>query len=228
MSTSALFVLPKMTAVPHCSRGGRSKGECRRVNKVEDNTQPESSLHFLREQLESYRSTHPGEAATVDRLLMLLRDGEPAFHRDHLPGHFTASAIVLSQALDRVLLTHHRKLDIWIQLGGHTDGDTDLLRAARREAYEESGLEQIGVGLPRIVDIDIHGIPAHGSEPAHAHYDVRFAFLADPAAPLVVSDESHDLAWVAVSNLAAYSAERSLHRAVEKAVRMLGGSVTPL
>ena len=191
------------------------------MNEADHDTQPESAIASLCEELESYRRAHPQEAAIVDRFLRLLQDGRPAFSREHLPGHVTASAVVLSHALDRVLLTHHRKLDIWIQLGGHTDGDTDLLRAAGREAYEESGIQDLRVGSRSIADIDIHGIPAHGREPAHEHYDVRYAFLADPAAPLVVSDESHDLAWVQISRLEHYSQEASLHRAVSKAVALL-------
>ena len=168
-----------------------------------------------------YRHRHPDEAATVSRFLSLLAGGAEAFHRTHHPGHFTASSLVLSYSLDRVLLTHHRKLDIWIQLGGHADGDANLLRAAEREAIEESGLDSVEVGRRAIVDIDIHPIPAHGAEPGHDHYDVRYAFRADPAAPLVVSDESHDLAWVHLSRLGDFSTEVSLHRAVAKAAAFL-------
>jgi 8-oxo-dGTP pyrophosphatase MutT (NUDIX family) len=118
-----------------------------------------------------------------------------------------------------VLVTHHRKLDIWIQLGGHADGQADLLSAALREAKEESGIEQIDVAHDAIIDLDIHPIPPHGNEPGHDHFDVRYAFFANPASPLVVSDESHDLAWVAIEGLSDFSDEKSLHRAVARALR---------
>ena len=168
--------------------------------------------------LDRYRGRYPHEAATVDRLLELATRGEPAFRRTHAHAHFTASAVVLDPQAERVLLTHHRKLDIWIQLGGHADGDRDLRRAATREAEEESGLASIHLVEDEILDVDIHPIPAHGAEPPHDHYDVRFLFEADPDDPLTVSDESHDLAWVQVDELMRFSHEESLHRAVRKAV----------
>ena len=176
--------------------------------------------------LRRYAAEHPDEQATVGRFLELLAQGASAFHRDHLPGHFTASALVLDRDFTRVLLTHHRKLNIWIQLGGHADGDLDLPRAAQREAVEESGLADVVLAGPSIVDVDIHRIPPHGREPGHDHYDVRYAFLADPGERLVVSDESHDLAWVPVERLGEYSREVSLHRAVRKALRIAPTAVT--
>jgi 8-oxo-dGTP pyrophosphatase MutT (NUDIX family)/predicted N-acetyltransferase YhbS len=175
----------------------------------------------LRDSLERYRTRHPDEHQTVDRFLGLLGDGEDAFHRHHERGHFTASALVFDPRLTRVLLTHHRKLDIWIQLGGHPDGEADLRTAAEREAIEESGLQRIDPAWEEIVDIDIHPIPRHGGEAAHEHYDVRYAFVAPANQPLVVSDESHDLAWVRIEQLREFSRERSLHRAVSKAVSVL-------
>jgi ADP-ribose pyrophosphatase YjhB (NUDIX family) len=178
-----------------------------------------SCIDAFRQALERYASDHPDESANVVRFQRLLADGRPAFDRGHLPGHFTASALVFDRRCERVLLTHHRKLDIWIQLGGHADGDARLHLVAHREAVEESGLIGIAAAADRIVDIDIHTIPAHGSEPRHDHYDVRYAFIADPTQPLVVSDESHDLAWVRVDRLGEVSEEASLHRAVGRALR---------
>lgn len=177
--------------------------------------------------LRRYAVEHPREQATVRRFVDLLDHGPAAFHRDHLPGHFVASALVLDRDLTRVLLTRHRKLGIWIQLGGHVDGDLDLRRAAQREAVEESGLADIVLAGPSIVDVDIHRIPPHGGDPAHEHYDVRFAFFADPRERLVVSDESHDLAWVPVEQLGEYSREESLRRAVRKALHVLPAPVAP-
>ena len=179
-----------------------------------------SCIDAFRQALERYASDHPDESAIVVRFQRLLADGRPAFDRGHLPGHFTASALVFDRRCERVLLTHHRKLDIWIQLGGHADGDARLHLVAHREAVEESGLIGIAPAADRIVDIDIHTIPSHGSEPRHEHYDVRYAFVANPPHPLVVSDESHDLAWVSVDRLREVSGEVSLHRAVTRGLRV--------
>lgn len=178
------------------------------------------STHF-ESQLDRYAERYPQDGATVDRFRRLLEDGRRAFVREHRGGHFTASALVFDPSLSAVVLTHHRKLDIWIQLGGHADGEADLAAAARREAEEESGLSNLRLASPEIVDIDIHPIPARATEPAHEHYDVRFAFIAAGERDLVVSDESHDLAWVRTDRIRDYSDEASLHRAVARALAQL-------
>jgi hypothetical protein len=100
------------------------------------------------------------------------------FERSCVPGHFTGSAWLVDRTGQRVLLTHHRKLDRWLQLGGHADGDGDLAGVALREAEEESGLTDLVVE-PEIFDLDRHVIPARGNEPEHWHYDVRFVVCAN-------------------------------------------------
>ena len=136
--------------------------------------------------------------------------------RTCVPGHLTASAWVVDAARQRTLLTHHRKLDRWLQLGGHVDGDPDLAASAMREAQEESGLTKLTLVSGAIFDVDRHLIPARGAEPAHYHYDVRFLIEADPAEPLVVTSESKDLAWVELARVAELNPEESLRRLVRK------------
>ena len=101
-----------------------------------------------------------------------------------------------------------------MQLGGHSDGDPDTLAVARREAEEESGLT-LSLLDPCIYDIDIHEIPARKSEPAHYHFDVRFAFVA-ASSDFVVSAESMALAWVEISRMAEFTGEESLLRMGQK------------
>jgi 8-oxo-dGTP pyrophosphatase MutT (NUDIX family) len=131
-------------------------------------------------------------------------------------GHLTASAWIVDPARTRTLLTHHRKLDRWLQLGGHVDGEADLAAAALREAREESGLARLRLMSPEIFDVDRHRIPAHGAEPGHWHFDVRFLIEADPAEPLGISDESKDLAWVRLDEVARLNPDESLARMVRK------------
>lgn len=154
------------------------------------------------------------ETATVFR--GFLGSSVHAFERSHLIGHFTGSAWLVSADGERVLLTHHRKLERWLQLGGHADGDADLARVALREAEEESGLRDL-VGETSVFDLDRHRIPARGHEPEHWHYDVRYVVRANGSEVFTVSAESHALAWRDITAIAADSAaDPSLRRMARK------------
>ncbi|MEO6064733.1 MAG: NUDIX hydrolase [Lysobacterales bacterium] len=144
--------------------------------------------------LSDFRRRHARQSATVDAFLALLGDPGDAFSRRRREGHFTGSAFVVSRDGLRVLLTQHRKLDRWLQLGGHADGNRDLAAVALREAQEESGIEELELE-PELFDIDLHDIPARGEEIAHQHFDARFIVRAGENERFVVSDESHELAW---------------------------------
>ena len=135
-------------------------------------------------------------------------------------GHVTGSVWVIDRERSCALLTHHRKLDKWLQPGGHADGDPDILRVALREAREESGLEAIQAVSEQIFDIDIHTIPARGREPEHLHYDVRFLIEADRGAPLAVSEESRSLAWIPLGRIVELNPEESIARMVAKTRRL--------
>jgi 8-oxo-dGTP pyrophosphatase MutT (NUDIX family) len=128
------------------------------------------------------------------------------------PGHFTGSAWLVSADGRRALLMHHRKLDRWLQPGGHADGDGDLAGVALREAQEETGLPGLRVDR-RVFDLDRHAIPARGAEPEHWHYDVRFVVRAGEDERFTVTAESRGLAWRPVEDIAAdASLDGSLRR----------------
>jgi len=177
--------------------------------------------------LERYAERHPDEDATTRRVRALVEHEPRCFARDCFhPGHVTASAWIVSRETRAVLLTHHRKLDRWLQLGGHTDGESDVLAAALREAREESGLAELralpaGAG-PVILDLDVHEIPAHGDEPAHQHHDVRFLLESSERLPLARQRaESKALAWFPAAGIEARLSEESLARMARKAARWL-------
>ena len=151
-----------------------------------------------------------------DRIARFLSEHDDAYERSCVSGHITASAWIVDRTRTHALLTHHRKLDRWLQLGGHVDGDRNPSDAAMREAREESGLVSLRLIVKGIYDLDVHRIPERATEPAHDHYDVRFAFEADAGEPLIVSDESHDLAWVPIGGLAAYGCDESVLRLARK------------
>ena len=136
--------------------------------------------------------------------------------RSCVPGHLTGSAWIVSPDRRQPLLTHHHKLDKWLQLGGHADGDGDLLAVALKEAREESGLTHFRVVTPAVFDVDRHWIPPRKTDPGHYHHDLRFMLEADPAEPLVISNESKALAWVRIDEETRLNPEESMARMVRK------------
>jgi 8-oxo-dGTP pyrophosphatase MutT (NUDIX family) len=150
--------------------------------------------------LKTYQSDFAEEATFKTRFLDLLIHPR-AFYRDHLPGHITCSAFIIDASRKLTLLTHHAKLNRWLQPGGHADGEEDIVGVARREAHEETGLQGITLLQKEIFDIDIHVIPPRNDFPEHHHYDIRFLFEASALEPLHVTDESHELAWKKLNEL---------------------------
>ncbi len=170
--------------------------------------------------LQAYQPFQNADKQARDETLAFVRTTENCFERTSLCGHLTGSAWIVNPSHNMALLTHHRKLNRWLQLGGHADGDPDIFRVAHREALEESGLTRITPFSTEIFDIDIHEIPARASEPRHKHYDLRFLFEADPSLPLVISDESHDLQWIAYDQLEQYETDQSVLRLMRKTLRL--------
>ncbi|EFL34723.1 NUDIX hydrolase [Streptomyces viridochromogenes DSM 40736] len=114
-------------------------------------------------------------------------------------GHITASALVVDPEAGRVLLTLHRKLRMWLQMGGHCEaGDSSLAAAALREATEESGVSGLSLLPGGPVRLDRHPIPP----PCHCHFDVQYAVVAPPGAAHAVSDESLDVRWFGYDEVA--------------------------
>jgi len=176
-------------------------------------------------QLERYVPFDARERTMVDRLRTFVATHEACFERTLEVGHVTGSAWVVDRNGSAALLTHHRKLGKWLQLGGHADGDSDVRAVALREAREESGIAELAPASDAIFDIDVHDIPARGDEPAHVHYDVRFAFFAERGAIPVASAESHAVAWVPLPQMERYAVDDSVRRLVAKTPSLIAGSL---
>lgn len=158
----------------------------------------------------------PASAGTAARMRELLAAPGDPFSRQHTaPGHFTASAFVLCPERRRVLLIRHPKLGRWLQPGGHVEaGDADLVAASKREVREETGVVVDGP-VGGIFDVDIHRIPQGEREPAHEHFDVRYAFIAR-SDRLEASSEVLGARWVELSEVATLTDEDSVLRCTER------------
>jgi 8-oxo-dGTP pyrophosphatase MutT (NUDIX family) len=173
-----------------------------------------ATLHTL---LAAHRPWGDDEARHQARMLELCGAPGDPLRRDHFaPGHFTASAFVLAPDRSALLLVHHRKLDRWLQPGGHVEpGDADLLAAARREVLEETGIAELELERTGSFDLDVHPIPALGHELPHEHFDVRFLLRAGTRA-LRLSSESKAVRWVPLPEIEHAGSDESVLRAVRK------------
>lgn len=175
---------------------------------------PDPDLAVARATLEAYTSADPAQQVFRAQLLdWIERHPEDAHRRTCLAGHLTSGCLLLDATREYVLLNHHRKLDRWLQFGGHCDGDANLRGVAWRETVEESGISPAWLS-PDPVDLDVHTIPARPGEPEHLHLDVRYLAVASAGAREECSEESWALGW--------FTPAQALERAGGSLARLLG------
>lgn len=176
-------------------------------------------FELLDQELAAHVCADGKERADVQLVRAFLEEHPLDAHlRSQALGHLTGSGFVLDAARAHVLLLHHRRLDRWLQPGGHGEGETEPRLIALRELEEETGLtasELLPFPDERILDVDVHRIPARPGEPEHAHLDLRYGFVAREGASPRLSHESRALRWVPLDALPA-DADESLRRAVRK------------
>jgi 8-oxo-dGTP pyrophosphatase MutT (NUDIX family) len=168
-------------------------------------------------QLERYRPFDAVEARHQEAIVELLGRAPGAFDRAHFaPGHVTASCFIVD-GRGALLLHHHRRLNRWLQMGGHVEIDEHPIAAALREGSEESGLRDLTLAAGGIFDLDVHVIPAAKGEPEHRHFDVRYvARTASPDAVVIDRAESNDVAWVPLERAEALMNEAASSRVIQK------------
>jgi len=176
----------------------------------------------LLEELRSYRAADAREAQHQRDILDLVCYGLDPFSRDQfVPGHVTASCFIVDPPNRRLLLHHHRRLDRWLQMGGHVDAGESVRGAALREGAEESGLRDLELLQPGVIDLDVHAIPAAKDEPDHKHFDVRFvARTMRPDSIIIAAAESNDLAWIDLDKAEAMMNEEASSRVIMKIRKM--------
>lgn len=168
----------------------------------------------LLQQLHVYKQSTfitPEEILALANFEQFIQQNKQCFDRSNT-GHITSSIWIVNYEKTHALLTHHKKLSIWVQLGGHNDGEIDCKAVALKEAEEESGISGLTFLHDNIFDIDVHAIPG----PCTFHYDIRYLLQAPTDASIQISDESHDLAWVPFSQITDYTLHSSVLRMNEK------------
>jgi 8-oxo-dGTP pyrophosphatase MutT (NUDIX family) len=189
-------------------------------------------MSLLSDALARHQPADDAEARDLAQIRAFVAEHPDPFDRRIAVGHLTGSAIVISADGARTLLLHHRKLDRWLQPGGHADpGETAGENVALREALEETGLPGLALhpSAPRPLDVDVHDIPARGPEPAHQHLDLRYLVVAPAGAAFSRStEETRDMRWISWDEVATLETEGTalgpdsgLLRALAKVRRIL-------
>ena len=170
----------------------------------------------LEKALEKFRPWNEQEARDQEEILARLARGEALYTRENTDAHVTASGWVVSPDRKQVLMAYHNLYDSWAWLGGHADGERDLLKTAMREVMEESGLTEVKPVSEEIYSVEIltvNGHEKHGSYvSSHLHLNVTYLLEADPALPVHNKPDEH-------SRVAWFSLEEAVKRSSEPWIR---------
>lgn len=170
--------------------------------------------------IQNYIPLYEEEIAYKEKTLQFIKENKECFERSLEIGHITASSWLLDSTGKKALLMHHAKLDIWCQLGGHCDGDSDILAVAIKETQEESGIFNILPLSQEIFDIDIHLIPSKGNIKEHFHYDIRFLLQVQGEEDIISNHESKELRWISTNKSELPTKEKSIIRLFDKWVNL--------
>ena len=156
-------------------------------------------MELLR-QLEQYKPCNEQEERDRALLLRALREEENVFSRENERMHMTASAWVTNERRDRILMAYHKIYDSWAWLGGHADGERDLLAAAMREVREESGVVHVRPVMEDIFSLEVLTVDGHEKRgryvSSHLHLNVTYLLIADDTDALTVKpDENSGVRW---------------------------------
>ena len=186
-------------------------------------------MEQLIKQIENYIPFNEQEIRDKAQILAFLRSGAELITRDNPVAHLTASAWVVSPDRKQVIMVYHNLYKSWSWMGGHADGDWDLLRVAKKEVMEECGLQELTVVSPEIFSLEVLCVDGHVKKgqylSSHLHLNVTYLFEADPAQMLHIKpDENSGVAWVAVEDVAqktneAWFREHIYSKLMEKAAQ---------
>lgn len=169
-------------------------------------------MERLIKQIENYIPFNEQEVRDKAQILSFLRSGAELLTRDNPTAHLTASAWVVSPDRQQVVMVYHNLYRSWSWMGGHADGDADLLRVAQKEVMEECGLQHLTVVSPDIFSLEVLCVDGHEKKgqylSSHLHLNVTYLFEADPSEPLHIKpDENSGVGWVKVEDIPQRSTE---------------------
>ncbi len=186
----------------------------------------QQASHQLLMLLDTYVCGDDAECASVVRARQMITQHADIWLQSCREGHVTGSGLILDPGNKRVLLLHHRKLQLWLQMGGHGEDEFDPSRTALREAFEESGLTDLAFfpnpAQPTLIDVDAHIIPARNEQPEHYHLDFRYLFSTfSPKKIQLAQAEAKEMRWFAFSEIAALPLKPATLRLLRKAEKLL-------
>jgi len=177
-------------------------------------------------QIEDYKPYNPQEEKDKEIFLLYLRTFDNYLSRENEYGHVTSSAFVLNTERTKVVMIYHNIYDSWGWMGGHADGDSDLLGVAIKEVKEESGLKNVKPISKDILILDTLPVSGHTKRgkyvPAHVHLNVAYLLEADEKENLhIKEDENSGVKWVPISQMVELSNESSMKYVYDKAIKKM-------
>lgn len=185
-------------------------------------------MHYIKS-IEEFKPTNEQERKDKELILNYIKNNDDVLYRSNEYAHMTSSSLIFNKSLDKILMVHHNIYNTWSWTGGHSDGETDLLQTALREAKEETGVEDIYPISENLITLDILPVIPHIKKgkfvSAHLHFTASYAFIADENSRLTVKeDENSGIRWVKINELEKYSNELYLigiYRKIHQRVKSL-------
>lgn len=154
--------------------------------------------------IEKYIPFNEQEERDKEVILNWLKKDVDVLTRNNLEAHFTSSAWVVSPDYKKVLMVYHNIYNSWSWMGGHADGESDLLKVAIKEVKEESGLKHIEVLSPDIFSLEVLCVDGHEKKgkyiPSHLHLNVTYLLMAEECDELAIKpDENSGVEWIDIN-----------------------------
>ncbi|MFW5838586.1 MAG: NUDIX hydrolase [Bacillota bacterium] len=181
---------------------------------------------MVKHKIEQYTPFNEQEAVDKQAILRFIETNDDVLKRDNLVAHLTSSAIVVNETMDKVLFAYHNIYDSWAWVGGHNDGDPDLLKVAIKEAKEETGIKDVRPYTDDIFMLDIIHVTNHIKHghyvPDHLHLNVTYLLIADEHDDLRVKhDENSGVKWFLIDDVLDYVKETRMISVYQKAFKKI-------